>query len=79
LKQSKHIDIKAKSTLSNFLKGVRHDHCVEVVDSIVKSKKTKKIDTEASGGSNAIIKGVQITDSNSDPVDYMDVEFNGLI
>lgn len=81
-KQSKHIDMKAKSTLSNFLKGIRHDHCIEVVDSIVKSKKTKKMDTEASEGSNAIIKGVQITGSNSDPripVDYTDVEFNGLI
>merc|ERR1719510_2097936 len=80
-KQNKHIDVKAKSTLSNLLKGIRHDHCIEVVDSIVKSKKTKTMDNEAPEGSHAIIKGVQVTGSSSDPripVDYKDVEFNVL-
>lgn len=63
--KSKLIDIESKRSLSKFLKSIRHDHCVEVVESIVKSQAVgKKFEA---GNTDSVIPGITVTDSREDP------------
>ena len=72
------IDDTSKRTLSRFLKEIRHEHCVEVVDSLVKTKENGLLEMQKDQGSVPIIAGIQVTSKREDPrtpIDYMDIEF----
>lgn len=72
------VDDKSKRALSRFLKDIRHDHCVEVVDSLVKAKENGFLEITKEPGSAPIITGIQVTSKSQDPrtpIDYGDIDF----
>jgi hypothetical protein len=78
MNQCKVIDSKSKRGLSEYLKTIRHNHCVEVVDSLLKAKESGDLEIDNTTGLVPVIKGTQITSSTKDPrtpIDYADIDF----
>merc|ERR1712156_1076673 len=72
------IDSNSKKGLSEYLKNIRHNHCVKVVDSMVKAKELGTLDVCEIKNSVKIIKGTMITSSKQDPrelIEYADIDF----
>jgi len=77
-RKCKVIDLDSKRTLSKFLKGIRHDHCVEVVDSLVKAQQNGKLEISKEECSVPLIAGIQVTSKTQDPrqpIVYADIDF----
>lgn len=74
----KMIDSKSKRGLSEYLKTIRHNHCVEVVDSMVKAKDLGTLEIYKLKETIPVIKGTIVTSSKQDPrkpIEYADMEF----
>lgn len=74
----KMIDSKSKRGLSEYLKTIRHNHCVEVVDSMVKAKDLGTLEIYKLKEAIPVIKGTIVTSSKQDPrkpIEYADMEF----
>ena len=72
------IDLDSKRTLSKYLKSIRHDHCVEVVDTLVKAKEMGKLKMINEETSVPLIAGIQVTSKKQDPrqpIVYEDIDF----
>ena len=72
------IDIESKRSLTNLLKVIRHEHCIEMVDTLVTKQERSNLRMTKESGAMPVMAGIPVTSNKQDPrkpIDYKDIDF----